>query len=325
MSCKNDIFLAYLHHLVHIILSKACGTSLDQNTVVEGLVKQRLVLDKIKPLEAKLRYQIQKLVTKADNAHHPDDNGTDLLSFKPNPEALVSVRQRERSASVEGGNVPADADDGIYRPPRLSAVPYPSANENKKARRKDRSGDLQKTATSRLLAELSNAITAETPYSETTSGLSIAKDGASSFRKARKLDEMQAYEEENFTRLPMSKKDARQRRIDEEEVALGGGAAATDLNSARRKRAQVGFGAEMDELLDAIDRSGKKRAGVMQRVGGDEYEALRQMRRDKSAIEDDETVRTPGLSRGKNNKRKGGFEASMDKSTKRAKRKQSRA
>jgi U3 small nucleolar ribonucleoprotein protein LCP5 len=73
---------------------------------------------------------------------------------------------------------------------------------------------------------------------------------------------MTEFEEENFTRLVMKKKDAKQRRRDEEDIALGGTGGITG------RRRVGGFNEELAEVLKSVDRS---RTGVV----GDGYEELR--------------------------------------------------
>lgn len=71
LSLKNHLLLSYLHHLVSLFSLKLNAESIAAGpgaAVVEGLVKLRVVLEKIGPLEGKLKYQIEKLVRKADSA-----------------------------------------------------------------------------------------------------------------------------------------------------------------------------------------------------------------------------------------------------------------
>lgn len=49
-------------------------TSKEGAQVVTALVKLRVVLEKIAPLEQRLKYQIEKLVRKADQADEPQDD-----------------------------------------------------------------------------------------------------------------------------------------------------------------------------------------------------------------------------------------------------------
>lgn len=110
-----------------------------------------------------------------------------------------------------------------------------------------------------LLRDLAGSLADSThnPYSESTSGLGGTPSLKS--KKAQKLDEITRYEEENFTRLFMNKKDAKRRRMDEEDIALGGTGSKEDYmvgaKGIRGKR-EYGFENELGDLLGVI---GKKR------------------------------------------------------------------
>ena len=107
------------------------------------------------------------------------------------------------------------------------------------------------------LAHLDGSI----PHLESTSGLGSMPSMASS--RARELARMNEFEEENMTRLVMTKKDSRRRARDEEDVALGG----TGVSRGRRRGG--GLEDEFGDVLRAVDRSGHQ--GGMD----DGYEALR--------------------------------------------------
>jgi U3 small nucleolar ribonucleoprotein protein LCP5 len=85
---------------------------------------------------------------------------------------------------------------------------------------------------------------------------------------------MTEFEEENFTRLVMKKRDARQRRRDEEDVALGGVPSAA--RSGRRRGG--GLEDEFGDVLRSVSRS--RTSGV-----GDGYEDLRERGRKANVLE----------------------------------------
>ena len=89
--------------------------------------------------------------------------------------------------------------------------------------------------------------------------------------RAREIQRMTEFEEENFTRLMMKKKDARRRQRDEEDLALGG----TGSSHGRRR----GRGLE-DEFEDVLRSVGRTRVGAI----GDGYEELRQKGKKADAL-----------------------------------------
>lgn len=88
LSLKNNLLLSYMHNMTLLLLQRLHGRSLVEgnltengNTVrkalVERLIQERIMLEKIKPLEVRLRYQVDKLVKKAENADRIQAEGGD--------------------------------------------------------------------------------------------------------------------------------------------------------------------------------------------------------------------------------------------------------
>jgi U3 small nucleolar ribonucleoprotein protein LCP5 len=138
----------------------------------------------------------------------------------------------------------------IYRPPRLAAMPYTEISKDKKSRR---------IPLPSALAALAHQDPSK-PHVETTTGLATISSLSSN--RAREIRRMTEFEEENFTRLVMKKKDAKQRRKDEADIALGGTGGLTG------RRRVGGFDEEFADVLKTFDRS--KTHAV-----GDGYEELR--------------------------------------------------
>ena len=289
LSLKNHLLLSYIQSFTLMTAHRVLGHSLTARSrpsqaftatdrdprgsaagdLVDTLVEDRIILEKLKQLESRMRYQIEKLVriSEEDAATTEVDivNGVlfvvfmlvtalnssyaDPLSFRPNPENLVN---KEDSKSDSDSAEAAKIQDGrgIYRPPKLAPVPYIEKKDKSKRRPPLPTGLA-------ALAHLDSTI----PHIESTSGLGSMPSMASS--RARELSRMNEFEEENMTRLVMTKKEARRRARDEEDVALGG----TGISKGRRRGG--GLEDEFGDVLRAIGRGS--------RVGGidDGYEGLR--------------------------------------------------
>ncbi|CUA75010.1 putative protein C18B11,06 [Schizosaccharomyces pombe 972h-] [Rhizoctonia solani] len=293
LSLKNHVMLSYIHSLGLLSSQRVLGHSLldrappsepfgtldrlargsDAGDLVDTMVEDRIILEKTKTLEARMKYQIDKLVRLAQDS--PQDEGDvidDPLAFKPNLSNLAAPSaQRGRitteSANAEGGaalDVEAGSDsdqggDGIYRPPKLAPVPYIEGRPKKSKERNYKAQSLSSLLT----------LDPSRPHSESASGLGSGSASLSSAR-ARELKRMTEFEEENMTRLVMNKKEERRRMRDEEDMALGGA-------GARR-----GGGAALhDEFRDVLGAIGRKRSAS----GGDGYEELRQKGKKASAFE----------------------------------------
>lgn len=260
--------LSYIHHLVVIVQLRLADRPLERS-VVDELGRLRVILDKIRPLEQKLRYQVEKLVRKADSFDQTgvsaeaqlEDIANDPLAFRPNPGNFAESRS---------GSEQEDEGDGIYRPPRIAPVPYTGDK---------RKGKERAVPPSAMVRDLVQDMASADPYAETTTGLAQAPSFNS--KRARELKDMQRYEEENMTRLFMSKKDARRRREDEQDIAMGGAAASTDRRG-RRDGGRGGF-AELDDFVGQLDRSSKR--------ADKEYDAMRAIKRPNVALRDGEPVR----------------------------------
>lgn len=287
LSMKNHLLLSYLQSLTLLTPLKLLGESLtnrsppslpfsnpnreargsDAGDLVDSMVEGRLVLEKVKILEERLRYQIDKLVHLAkEDQNAPVD---ETLAFKPNPANFADDDESDAGsdAGYNGGAAPeSEPEDGIYRPPRIAAVPYTgTAGKKTKGRRE---------AIPQTLAAL-RYHDASMPHIETTSGLGSMPSLQS--RRARELKEMQDYEEENFTRLVLGKKESKQRARDEADVALGGGGELNGVNG-RRRRGAGGLEDEFGDVLRSVDR-------VPKRGTADGYDDLRQRGKRKAVLE----------------------------------------
>ncbi|KAH9923915.1 uncharacterized protein BXZ73DRAFT_79321 [Epithele typhae] len=282
LSLKHHMMLSYLQSLSLIVARRAIGHSLTERSPpsasfsakdrpargagagdrVDAAIEARVVLEKVKVLEGRMKYQIDKLVRAAEEGPSVDKNiANDPLAFRPNPQALMdqaSGSEGEDDAVTDGA-----ARDGIYRPPKLAPMPYTDAPRPSK--------DKKRARVPAALAHLAH-LDPSRPDAESTSGLGGAAPGgaggAHRSARARELARMTAFEEENFTRLVMKKRDARARELDEADVALGG----TGTVSARRARPGGGLDAEFGDILRAVGRG----AGRGRAVVGDGYEELRQ-------------------------------------------------
>lgn len=295
LTLKHHLLLSYIQSLIVLNSRRAVGHSLHDHKVpslpfsapdrgargaepgdlVDLMVETRLVLEKVKILEGKMRYQIEKLVRVAEESTQNALDGKciiareckhkshamiclDPLAFRPNPRALMNA---DTSGEEDEGEAERDArQDGIYRPPKLAPMPYTeSSGKDKRSRR----APVPTTLSS--LAHLDPS----KPHVESTSGLGVVPTMQSA--RAREIQRMTEFEEENFTRLVLKKKDEKRRRKDEEDIALGG----TGGLSGRRR----GGGFE-DEFADVLKSAGRDRRSAI----GDGYEELRTKGRHAGAL-----------------------------------------
>ncbi|KAG7530822.1 hypothetical protein FFLO_04801 [Filobasidium floriforme] len=269
-----------------------------EKAIEEELRVIREVMEKTKALESKVSYQVKKLVALASSAgsatqtkgessgnknEDDEEEEQDQLSYKPNIGAILSSKAAGKARDVDQDDedrddarakrriknsrrslTPSDEDDeqagdGIYRPPRLGAIPY---NEG----RRDSSKRADRRAPA-LLSEFADSLT-NAPGLESTSGLSVRpvvasdnlRSNSTSAKRMAELQRMTEFEEENMTRLVMRKRDAKRREEDESALLMGYGVGGEQRSRSRR---QGGFEAELEGVLG--DRGNSK--GMWDDVG----------------------------------------------------------
>ncbi|KAK7689055.1 hypothetical protein QCA50_007746 [Cerrena zonata] len=280
LSAKSNVMLQYLQNAVLLSAHRVLGHSLSDRKPapepfsdpqrgsrgssagdrVDALVESRLVLEKVKLMEGKMKYQIDKLVRTAQEPEKSTKDGSiDPLAFRPNPEALMDQSSDSEASGAE--NSDDETRDGIYRPPKLAPMPY---NESSSKKDKSRRAPVPTALSSLAQMDLSM------PYQESTSGLGSTPALMSG--RAKELKRMAEFEEENMTRLVMKKRDAKKRARDEADIALGGIGGSTG-------RSGHGGGLN-DEFGDILRSVGRSRQGAL----GDGYEELRQKSKKGSVL-----------------------------------------
>lgn len=130
LEMKYNMLLSYLINLTYVVLRKCSGERIEGDPCIDRLVEIRTVLEKIKPINNKLKYQIDKLVKTAVT-------GADLdapTNFKATTTGFVGNEDEgssdgdESDEEEEGGagkTATEKKKSGVYVPPKLSAVHYP--------------------------------------------------------------------------------------------------------------------------------------------------------------------------------------------------------
>lgn len=316
LDTKNELFLSYLQNLVFLILLKIRNIKSDPNSVdhdrknsvaeevVKKLVEVRVYLDRgVKPLENKLRYQIDKAVRAADQneARSQQSTQTDgarngkkkkserIITTSENSSVGSSTDDGDARISDSGsedvglvsqsniasfvrpsasmGRTSSNSKDktGVYRPPRVAAVAPPTIeSKTRQSRRPNKFHLLDEYITS----ELSGA-----PIAEPSIGTNILDRGRRdilSTRERRIAEDRQNYEEENLIRLPGAGK-KEMRRLEGERAKRGqfGGEEWSGLGgSADRIVELTRKAAGSRGTKGALERS-RKRARDEDRQGGD--------------------------------------------------------
>ncbi|KAJ8541281.1 hypothetical protein K7X08_002097 [Anisodus acutangulus] len=200
LETKHLLLLNYCQSLVYYLLRKAKGLSIEGHPVVQSLVEIRLFLEKIRPIDKKLQYQIQKLTRDTDTASEKSvisEKGTDtqkedLLKYRPKPDMLV-------------GKTIGLAEDGanVYRPPKFA----PSIMEDEKMSKQERNDlrrekeKLRNAKQSPYMIDLLNDLEGRPEEVREV----VGTESRELTRYMAQMEERARIEEDEFTRAPLTK------------------------------------------------------------------------------------------------------------------------
>lgn len=206
--------LQYIIQLAYFVHLKLSGKQVENNPVIDSLVELRVILDKMKPIEAKLKYQIDKLVRAAvvENTQNNEKKAdvttseavaADPLAFKPNPMNLLNKNNDEEEEEEEDTNTSAA---GVYRPPKLAPVNF-DENAGRKSGKKERDEARmkEKASRSRLMKDLMTEMS-ENPEEVGVFG-GVNEGTGYGDRIDNVIAEKDRYEEDNYVRLAVTRKE----------------------------------------------------------------------------------------------------------------------
>lgn len=198
LDVKNNMMLMYLSNLMHIILKKCSGNSIQGDQSIERLVEIRTVLERIRPIEHKLKYQIDKLIKTATTGTI-DEN--DPSRFKANPADMEGVDDSAESGEDDGDEDVNDGSrgagkrkSGIYVPPKLAAMHY-DEDDSKAAKQEKLLERARKHA-------LNSSIVQEMREEILDAPKEVGQANTFKIKQSARQREREEYEESYFTRLP---------------------------------------------------------------------------------------------------------------------------
>ncbi|XP_030033427.2 neuroguidin [Manduca sexta] len=205
LEMKYQMLLSYLINLTYIVLRKCSGEKIESDPSIDRLIEIRTVLEKIRPIDSKLKYQIDKLVkTAVVGATSEDDpqtyhaNPANLMSKLDNSEAETSEE------SDEGDNKKETSKSNIYIPPKLAAVHFDETTSKVDSDKKNKEKSRRQFLNSSVMRELRDEYS-EAPLEVTTGN--YVKQSISKFEQ-----EKTEYEENYLTRLPVTKGEKNRRK-----------------------------------------------------------------------------------------------------------------
>ncbi|KAF0307925.1 Neuroguidin [Amphibalanus amphitrite] len=216
LEMKNSLLLSYLVDLARVMSLKLHGKSIAGDAGIERLVELRTVLERIRPIDQKLRYQVDKLVRIATTGQLGE---SDPLRFRPQPGNLASrlegdeASDSDQEADTAAGK-PGKGKEGVYVPPKITAVHY-DGDETAETRKERRLAAARRRALSSSVMQELGRQYLDTPeevhdYSDTYRN-----------RSTREEAERTKYEEDFMVRLPETKQDQRRKRELTTDWSLG--------------------------------------------------------------------------------------------------------
>lgn len=199
LHAKYATLMRYNLSLVRMIQARVRGT--DTTALADKLVEDWVALSKIRPIEKKLKYQIDsmlKTLAKGDLSSRPDDE-----RHRPNLNAFVFSDEEEKEND--------DEEEDIYRPPRIAEVVYDGNDEKRKLKEeKEREKYQARKVRSEGVRDMINDIKGRPEEIREDE-----RDGTKSKalqRLMREDEERRNFEEEHFIRLNLTKEDKKRRR-----------------------------------------------------------------------------------------------------------------
>lgn len=199
LQAKSATLMRYNYNLIRFCQARIKGQTIEP--IAEKLVQDWVVLEKMRPIERKLRHQIDQLLKTA--SRKAENEVDEAERHRPDPSALVIDSDAEDSEAGE--------QDSVYRPPKLAEVVYDGgdrkAAREMKERERAKARAVRSEGVREMLAEV-KGLPEEIRDDEMGGG-----EKSAAVRRLMKEDEKRReFEEENFTRLNVTRKDKKRRR-----------------------------------------------------------------------------------------------------------------
>lgn len=232
---KVQLLLSYVISLVYYLLLKSQGVPVRDHPVVLRLLWLRSLIEKLRPVDQRLQYQMGKLlqwsadVKAAGSAAAVAAAANDARELRPGTLA-TGVEGEGDSEADDGEDTDAkaaatsrygaeeDADDGIYRPPMIAQMEY-TGDHVSMQERADR--DLERKKRRLGQSEFVRSLREEFTDLPTEHHGELRNDRAE--KAMRKLAEKEAYELDHMVRVRHSAAEKKEQRYLLRQTRLGSG------------------------------------------------------------------------------------------------------
>jgi len=270
LQAKQQLLASYCVNILFYLMLKADGVSVQAHPVMKQLLKLRYLMEKMRQLDSKMKHQIDRLLSSSNI----ESTNEKLSSSRPNISSLLEVVNEDNDNDTDESNDSDDNDNdkrnksskGVYRPPKLNAVPYKDDKDitqlEEKIQRKKK-----KIKNSEILEALREEF-GHAPEQSSSSGLGNLTKEQHDIDK--EMEERRKFEEERFVRLTLSKKDKKALKKRRE----------LNFNPSQELVADMGDIDDLETLtsltnnLQSIDPNTKLTNSRISKVGGVNSESL---------------------------------------------------
>jgi U3 small nucleolar RNA-associated protein 3 len=212
LEMKFQLMLVYCMNLAYFLFRRSKGLAAKSHPVVENLLRARTYFERLRPLDKRMRYQIDALLSslpgkdgKAGSDATPSvDRSAELRSFKPHADDFVSGEDAGEGKEGEEGGELVRAEKM-----RMEAV---DLDDPKSQKRRDKSVARAQSAVrrSRLIQEMEEEFSEKPIEVESIGATRLGGEDESE-------EEQEKFEEEHLTRLRVNRETKKRRAHRERE------------------------------------------------------------------------------------------------------------
>lgn len=320
LDTKNQLLVAYLTYLSYYVLLKTHGVAVTDHPVIERLVEVRLLLEKLKPIDDRLRLQINRLLQLAHEKSVKDADAGDeeFAPARPRPDLLLGVgeerddadasteeEEREKPKGKKASRSNEDEGKQVYKPPKILAMEYHAEDQVNKVKEKAER-ELRRAAERLKRSELVRAVREEVGDAPEEVGIEqwiqVQQSRLGSAASIAKQRAREAFEEENMVRLSMSKKDRKERqmskKLEEHQRRMTVGTTLGELTAFSESTLDALGDDDEDPTLGRANKNKKKQTNALNAYLNAAKQASETARKAEAALQADRAI----LSRQENKK-----------------------
>ena len=221
LEVKQQLLLSYCMNVLFYVYMKAQGKSVQNHPVMKQLLKLRYAMEKMRPLDGKLKHQIDRLVsysTSSSSSSSSSSGGATSGLLRPDPSSLLAAaagggvskqqlsgrRSKQQQDADDSGDNDDDDAVGIYQAPKRTAVPYKDSESQLDKKQQKLEKHRNKLKRSELMDTLREEF-GSAPETAASSGLGMRAGDLQKLQEEE--NERLQFEEDRFIRTTMSRKE----------------------------------------------------------------------------------------------------------------------